>query len=287
MVNFRVAALLAVGVAGCAAAPRPSDITKIVLSTTRCEPQCIFKQIAVYRGGRIEYSSAPPKTYAGNIGIQSWNALTSYLGKLPGYGQNADYLGNSPMPARYVWIEWGLVHRQFAFPAEFSNAASRNDTVEAWNRWADLAEIIGTNAYAEQRKDIVAHLRRLDLLDAFTFVSNGCFGTCPAYSVTFTSDGTANIQYIRFVPELKRLGGKGSATVPFAKVRALLAASQFAYLDPNYPLRAVDTWGVSFHWHYRDGFSYDVTAPDSTVWPTSLGALVGATMQLVRDSDWH
>jgi len=285
--TYRTAALFLVALAGCGVAPRPDDITKIVLSTTRCQPQCISKQIVFYRDGRVEYTTAAPHAYAGRINSKSWQDLTSYLGKLPEYGENADYLDNSPMPARYVWIERGAVHRQFAFPAEFSNAAFRNDAVEAWNRWSDMAENIGTDAYYEQRKEIIAHLKRLDLLESFTFVSYGCYGTCPAYTVTFNSDGIASIQYIRFVPQLKKLGGKGSANVPFAKVRALLASSQFASLDPNYPRHAMDTWGVSLDWRYRDGFTYDVLAPDETVWPTSLGSLIGAVMQLVRDTDWH
>ncbi len=144
-----------------------------------------------------------------------------------------------------------------------------------------------TKIVLSKRQDVVAHLRRLDLLDSFTFISNGCYGTCLAYTVTFGSNGVADIRYIRFVPELKRLGGQGSANVPFAKVRALLASSQFAALDRKYPLRAMDTWGVSLNWHYSDGFSYDVEAPDESVWPASLGSLVRAVMQLVRDTDWH
>jgi len=133
-----------------------------------------------------------------------------------------------------------------------------------------------------------AHLKRLDLLDSFTFESKGCFGTCPAYVVTFDKSGVATIGNIRFVPELKQLAGQsGTANVPFAKIRALLASSKFATFAPEYPLHATDMWGVSLSWHYSDGFSYDVYAPDHATWPNSLGSLVTSVMQLVRDTDWH
>jgi len=133
-----------------------------------------------------------------------------------------------------------------------------------------------------------AHLKRLDLLDSFTFVSKGCFGTCPSYEVTFNKNGVATITNIRFVPELKRLAGLGgTANVPFAKIRALLASSKFATFAPEYPLHATDMWGVSLSWQYSDGFSYDVYAPDHATWPNSLGSLVTSVMQLVRDTDWH
>jgi hypothetical protein len=105
--------------------------------------------------------------------------------------------------------------------------------------------------------------------------------------VTFHSNGEATINNIRFVPELKQLNGEGTANVPFAKVRALLASSQFAKLAPEYPLHATDMWGVSLSWYYSDGFWYGVEAPDHTTWPNSLGSLVTAVMQLVRDTDWH
>ena len=132
-----------------------------------------------------------------------------------------------------------------------------------------------------------AHLRRLDLLESFTFVSKGCYGTCPAYYVIFNRNGVATISNIQFVPELKRLNGQGTANVPFAKIRTLLASSQFATLAPQYPLRAMDVWGVSLGWVYSDGFSYGVDAPDKNTWPESLGSLVTAVMQLVRDTNWH
>ena len=132
-----------------------------------------------------------------------------------------------------------------------------------------------------------AHLRRLDLLESFTFVSKGCYGTCPAYQVTFNRNGVATISNIQFVPELKRLNGQGTANVSFAKIRTLLASSRFATLAPKYPLRAMDMWGVTLGWVYSDGFSYDVDAPDKNTWPNSLGNLVTAVMQLVRDTNWH
>lgn len=132
-----------------------------------------------------------------------------------------------------------------------------------------------------------AHLKRLDLLESFTFESKGCYGACPSYVVTFSSNGKATINNVRFVPELKKLTGEGTANVPFAKVRALLASSRFATLAPEYPLHATDMWGVSLAWHYSDGFWYGVEAPDQTTWPNSLGSLVTAVMQLVRETDWH
>lgn len=132
-----------------------------------------------------------------------------------------------------------------------------------------------------------AHLKRLDLLESFTFVSKGCFGTCPTYEVTFNRNGTATISNIRFVPELKRLNGTGTATVPFEKIRALLSSSKFETLAPEYPLHATDMWGVSLGWWYSDGFTYEVDAPDKNTWPNSLGSLVTAVMQLVQDTDWH
>jgi hypothetical protein len=70
------------------------------------------------------------------------------------------------------------------------------------------------------------------------------------------------------------------------RVAALLAASNFATLDPQYPLKWVDREGVSFEFDYRDGTTYRVDAPDDTQWPSGLAQLVGAFQQLVRDTPW-
>jgi hypothetical protein len=89
----------------------------------------------------------------------------------------------------------------------------------------------------------------------------------------------------------RRRSSSGTATaaialVPFSRVTDLLAGSSFASLQPSYPLKCVDGYGVSFEFDYRDGLRYTVVVPDETQWPPEVVQLAGAFQQLVRDTSW-
>jgi hypothetical protein len=166
-------------------------------------------------------------------------------------------------------------------------AASADSAVNHLNGWARVAAQEAGSAIMRARQKEIRLRERTDRLQRVIFESRGCFGTCPAYKAVFEPSGTAMLQRAMYVRGL--VGGRAAnfrAHVPFERVAALLLASNFGALDPEYPLRVVDVYGVSFEFDYRDGSSFSVLAPDRTQWPPQVAQLVGAFQQLIRDTDW-
>jgi hypothetical protein len=177
-----------------------------------------------------------------------------------------------------IWTEYGGTHAQVSFPT----GAARGDASKL-EGWARFASAVSVGAVMREREPFVKRVRQLDRLERVVFMSGGCFGTCPAYSATFYADGRATLRRVRYLRGVPR---DANAELPFSRVTNLLAASAFASLQPEYPRKWIDGYGVSFEFDYRGGLKYAVLAPDETQWPPPLAELAGAFAQLIRDTDW-
>jgi hypothetical protein len=279
-------------IAGCTG-PSPSAITKIVVSITDCSHGCQFGQYAFYSNNRLKYSNGPSANDVdGPLDPQVFRIIADYASKLPAYGTRWDYLGSSPLPASYIWIEAGKSHWQVRFPTGVSlsgfgtlRAASSDPNVEAFTRFTELAVIDGNNAVAQARAPIIERLKHLERLTTLEFDSKGCYGTCPAYKVIFRHNGSATLTVFQHFKSTTL--SSGTAQVPFARVIEMLQRARIASFRNMYPIYAVDTYGVAFNLQFDDGFNYHIEAPDSTTWPSEVSYLVGAVSQLVNDTPWH
>lgn len=274
--------------AGCAHAPRPEAITRIVLSRSSCDARCTFAQFVLYPDGRVKYTSGLRFNYYGRMPLQEYRELAGDLVQTPGaFGPRWNYLPNpSYEPQSTIWTDYSAGHWQVSFPTT-GQVASADTTINHLNGWARIAAIEAGGAIMRSRQKEIALRERTDRLQRVIFESRGCFGRCPAYRAVFEPDGAAMLKRAMYVPGV--VGGRAAdfkARVPFGKVASLLLASNFGTLDPEYPLRVVDVYGVSFEFDYRDGSSFSVLAPDRTQWPPQVAQLVGSFQQLIRDTDW-
>lgn len=279
--------LLVLTVCACNHGPASSAITRIVLSRNECNARCSFSQYVLYPDGRVDFTNGLQFTLHGRLARKDYRTLTDELVREPAFGPRWDYLADpSQQPQTTIWTEYSGRHWQVRFPTS-GQAVSSNAEVRKLDAWARFATMQANAAISHEREAHVARLMRVDMLRRVTFTSNGCFGTCPAYTVTFSDDGRALMRAARFVRGLADgRSVNARATVPFEKVRELLSASGFASLYPQYPLRTIDVYGVSFEFDYRDGYSYTVSAPDETQWPPEVAGLAGSFTQLVRDTHW-
>lgn len=279
--------LFAAVLAGCAHAPAPDAITRIVLSRNACDPRCTFAQYVIYPNGRVQYTNGLGYTAQAGMTLQTYRALANYLVQIPAFGPRAQYGDSaSQQPATTIWTDFGKQHAQVSFPTQ-GVLESSDPNVRKLEKWARLATGEARGAIWRAEQKTIARRRRLNDLRRVVFVSGGCLGTCPSYAAVYASNGTALLRNARFV-----FGGTAAhpvnarASISFEKVEALLAASGFAELQPEYPLRVEDMPGASFEFTYRDGYSYTVRAPDETQWPPEVASLAGGFAQLVRDTEW-
>jgi hypothetical protein len=270
--------MFAAVLAGCAHAPEPSQITRIVLSRTECNGMCTFAQYTITQDRRVSYSNGMRFTWSGRLDPKTYSDLVTYLTQVPAFGPKTDYLTSpSQEPSTYIWTEFNATHRQVRFPTD----ATGGDEHKLAS-WARFASAVAGGAVMRARRPFVDRLSDTNRLERVAFTSRGCFGRCPAYIATFYRDGRATIRNAVFAGTARN----ADAGVPFSRVTDLLNASAFAYLQPEYPTRVVDVYGVSFEFDYRDGLRYTVDAPDRTQWPPPVAQLTGAFQQLVRDTDW-
>jgi len=110
---------------------------------------------------------------------------------------------------------------------------------------------------------------------------NGCFGTCPPYTVWFAPNGTAAYD-ARRTPFSHAV--HASAAIPASNVRKILAQGA-TMLEPYYPIQAVDTMGASIDIEVN-GHHYKSEGPDSSTWSPEFRSTVARLDQLVLDSRW-
>lgn len=258
-----------------------------MLSRTTCDSRCIYAQYTIYPDGRVEYDNGLNYKIQARMPLQSYRALAAELVRTPAFRAPKDYRdAPARQPATSVWVDFVGGHASVAFPTQIL-AESPNPAIRDLNKWARLAAMEAGGAVFAERRGVISRRRHFGDLRRVVFDSNGCFGTCPAYRAEFYSDGSARLLNVLFFPrETERKPSNATAHVPFSKVMDLLKASAFAGLDPQYPFRVEDVYGVSFEFEYRGGYSFTVQAPDRTQWPPEVAQLAGAFQQLVRDTEW-
>jgi len=165
-------------------------------------------------------------------------------------------------------------------PERGRRPASGDALLQSW--------IIDTEAGAAKRLAVArarmtARLGDVGNLASVEFDANGCFGDCPAYVVRFYPSGAATLDGADFPGSPVHVH---RATVPFNRINDLLVSVSFAHLERSYPIHGVDMFGAAFALRYRDGFRYDVKAPDETSWPPQFNALFARIDQLVLDTRW-
>lgn len=279
--------LLVAVLTGCAHAPPPSAITKITLVRGQCSAFCTSSQYTFYPNGRIDYTDGVNKPIQARGTARIYHQLAEDLLRTPAFGRRSDYLTvPSQQPSTTVFIEYSGMSRQVRFPT-VGWPFHDDPSYDLLNRWAFFAALDGDGAVAQARRGEVARLARIDTLEKVIFTSKGCYGTCPVFLAAFDRDGTATLRNARFMPGVAgRRSVNANARVAFDRVTELLSASRFSQLKPRYPFRVIDGYGVSFEFHYRDGYTYTVDAPDQTRWPLEVAGLVGGFDQLIRDSNW-
>ena len=267
--------------------PQPNEITKIVLSRTDCHYGCRFVQYGFYSSGRFTFTDGvTANALEAKLPPGIFSTITTIVVQTPMFGRRWDYLDDSTMPSTYLWVEAGDRHWQVRFPTYIgvTSFPNENENVYKFTRTAEFLSHDGEEMVDAARAPIIARLRDLKKLESVTFDSLGCYGRCPRFHAVFNSDGTATLGSPMFVAVVQ---APSRAHVPFAAVIAGLRRSGVASMLPEYPIHAIDTYGVRFTLRFADGFTYTIYAPDSTSWPSPVERLVAAFSQLVSDTEWQ
>jgi hypothetical protein len=146
--------------------------------------------------------------------------------------------------------------------------------------WAEMAAYRATRAFELRRWTAIAGALRQHRMRFIKLEMLGCFGTCPAYDVTFRSNGTALLHVRGFKCEKT-----ANAVLAFRRVTDAAYRAGSAYLRPVYSMRAVDTEGARITLATQD-HTYVSEGPDSTTWGPAFLAAVSRFDQLVRDATW-
>lgn len=266
--------------------PEPEEITKIVLSRTLCEPECRFAQYAFTSTGRFAYTDgATDNDLKGSFPKSQFKALATSLTHTAAFRGPADYVGTSGLPTTTIWVEASKRHWQVVLPTYdiFRSMPTRNEDIFGLTRWVDVASNEAISIVDQIREPIIQRLIRLERLRSVTFSSNGCYGSCSVFVATFHDNNEAELKSVRFV-EFAKDGG--TAMIAFSRVRDLLRRLGISAFSREYPPHAVDTYGITLVLHFDDGFTYEISASDSSSWPPNVAALSAAFNQLVRDISW-
>jgi len=264
---------------GCGREPRPSDITKISVVQKICDPRCRWWGITLYSNGTAYIGDdaagdglhvrLPARTYTDVA-----NVLATRIGF---FGGPADYrLHPDPQNSTFITAWVGGNETQVVVPStEFQMIGDRSSL-----QLQRFARFIGGEVAGFRRRARARTRRRLADLSALSIVeyrANGCYGTCPAYTVRFLPNDHATF-----------ISGKNHcrATISFEIVRDILRASDVTELASRYAFRTVDVFGAHLHLRYRDGFSFDSDAPDRTQWSAQFQELSDRIDQVVLDATW-
>lgn len=271
----------------CTSPPAASDITKLVVSHTRCE-HCVASQFVFWPNGRFRAGGGyPVNDVNGTRPRDEFATMAKELVKLPAFGRRWDFATDLNAPITYFWIEAGKKVWQVRFPSALDPldrplATSEIGQLQNYDR---TVSTMGLSDRYQALAPAIERARKLDTLQTVQFTSIGCYGRCPAFVATFHRDGSASLDQPRFVANIRRQ--HSIATVPFERVVAALRFADVASMPHEYGVHTVDTYGVSLHLSYQNGFTVDVDGPDSTSWDLQLAELVGALRQLVNDTDWR
>lgn len=146
----------------------------------------------------------------------------------------------------------------------------------------DYVTVVGYSAYwdalASRRTAIDRAIRR-NGLERVRLERTACFGQCPAYTVDFRRTGAQIVEYKNGCVIRSR------ADVPLERVRYALLAANASFLEPQYPLRAIDTPGATITIVTSEG-TYAASGGDATSWGPIFASAVQRLDQIVVDAAW-
>jgi len=256
--------------------PRPSEITKIVISVN-CLAPCIGYQIGLYPDGTYRYTQdgLPPEDeergripftpFANSlVGTEFFHDRTSYEAALG--DQETD-----------VWVEYASTRKSVVLATAAHDQPSLRHFIEAVD--ASVAD-----ARSSSRQALVARLTDYQHVRSIQMQVGGCLGSCRGFDVSFGRNGKAQIEYT--LPRDYPNRSSAIAFVDFARVLRILKETGYESLRPQYPYSVTDTEVTRLIVRYSH-FTYTVYAPDSTSRPAVLTEILGRVDQLVEDANWQ
>jgi hypothetical protein len=127
---------------------------------------------------------------------------------------------------------------------------------------------------------VVDALSSLQDLRSVQIVSNGCFGSCGAYSITLRSDRSGTLTW----SDGREIQHRAT-DVDWSHVRSLLREAHVERLSRKYPSTAVDTQSASLRFTFPR-LDYLVEAPDSSNWPLEFSEAFRAMRRLSAVATW-
>lgn len=272
--------LLCVAVAlfgtGCARAPKPEDVTKVVVSRSACALQCEFWQ-AQFEDGLVRYTpESPANDLQSTISGAKWKMVTQLA---------IDAIVTAPAhPPRQmqgdmatVWVEAGARHWQARFPT--GRGAGEGDAARL-QADVEMLDGIARNATSNVRERLRSSLAQMNDLTGVSLVTGASLSTCGGYRLDLKRPNQAVLTVFD-----RAHTHRAVAAVDFERITRLLISADAPDLQRAYPYRTEDVRYFHMHLHYRH-FDYDVDAPDRTQWPNQVQALVSRFDQLVADIAW-
>jgi hypothetical protein len=247
-----------------------TDITSVMISGKMCE-DC-FDVVTLRRGGAIQSSTGALFTSDPKFVSDAFKQLP--LGTLHTFAHKLDIIG----PTNVVSLIVGYANGAYENVAVPVNGGTSEPELAALGRQVESVADSARYLLLRDRGHAIERALRENSLRSIQLEMTACMGTCPAYTVIFSSDGTAKI----------RDRGPGCdtsarASVPFHRVRD--AAGAGAWLLPYYPRKWTDTPGASIT-YAAARFQYVSYAPDEMEWTSRFRGVASRLDQIVRDTQW-
>jgi len=249
------------------------DIASISIAGKAC--QNCSDALLIKSGGEIEDTD-----YRNSMTVSDPNGVGEMLKSLPlGELHNATrHMPTLTSPANVVILVVSYRDGRQEHAAIPIGQVAYNQIAKL-QRWVGFWAFEATAAILANRWRAIQTSMRHRTMRSITLEMLGCYGWCPSYTATFSSNGAATIQ-----DHGPHCNVSGRTHVPFDQV--LQAASLAgAWLRPYYPIKAVDTLGARITFVTQHG-AYVSEAPDRSSWGPEFLATQSRLDQIVRDVRW-
>ena len=280
--------MLIIGViAGCSRPPGHDTITRIAVVQTLCDPRCRYWSAVLTPDRFVIFNNEggiQEDNLRARIAQAEYARIVQSLLRSTFYSART-YYARTGSPQNTTWITVSADHsmRSVGMPSEENQSAS-SASIRSLQFFVKQFQLYVEAAIYQQQSKLRGRLENLAALTTVEYTANGCFGSCPAYTVRFSADNRATIREFDFV---SREIVWAIATIPFDKVRQLLEMSRFTQLERRYPIHWIDVSGGRLKLVYRDGFVYESDGPDSTQWSAEFQNISNRIDQLVLDTPWN
>ncbi len=278
-------ALVCLTLTACAPAPQPDHISKIAVAQNICDPRCREWGMTLHPDGLVEYSDDGPGNELGVHAKPNWYPqLASMLAKKTAFfSPRTDYRRIAdPQDTTWItaWVDGR--ERQVMIPSLQATYAE-DQALRGLRSLVQFVQVVAGSSIRMKRYAEYRRLENVDALESVEFRANGCFGTCPAYTVEFNRDGSATIDDFDFASR-KRIHAR--ARIPFTKVLEILRTTGLMQLQHSYALKWKDVPGARLQLSYRHAFSFVSDGPDWTQWSAGFQDISDRFDQLVLDTQW-